>query len=95
MIVHKTETHHVTVEFLLLQVQLWPSTVNQSPYHNGSCKSQITVEASNHYCVLIRYSQLHNIMYNYHDHLVGVFLIFLFILFYFVYQTNEFIISLF
>ena len=30
MIVHETATHQVTVEFKLLQVPLWPSTMNQS-----------------------------------------------------------------
>ena len=38
MIVHETATHQITVELKLLQVTLWPLTMNQSPYHNGSCK---------------------------------------------------------
>ena len=38
MIVHETAIHQVTVEFKLLQVSIRPSTMNQSPYHNGSCK---------------------------------------------------------
>ena len=38
MIVHETATHQMTVEFKLLQIPLWPSTMNQSPYHNVSCK---------------------------------------------------------
>ena len=38
MIVHETATHQMTVEFKLLQVPLQPSTMNQSPYNNGSCK---------------------------------------------------------
>ena len=37
-IVHETATDQVTLEFKLLQVPLLPSTMNQSPYHNGSCK---------------------------------------------------------
>ena len=35
MIVHETATHQVTVELKPLQVPLWPSTMNESPYHNG------------------------------------------------------------
>ena len=38
MIVHETVTLQVTVEFKLLQVPLWPSTMNQSSFHNGSRK---------------------------------------------------------
>ena len=38
MIVPETATHQTTVEFKLLQVPLRPSIINQSPYHNGSCK---------------------------------------------------------
>ena len=37
-IVHETATHQMTVEFKLIQVPLRPSTMNQSQYHNGSCK---------------------------------------------------------
>ena len=33
MIVHETATHQMTVEFKLLQVPLWPSTMNQSFFH--------------------------------------------------------------
>ena len=33
MIVHETATHQMAVEFKLLQVPLWPSTMNPSPYH--------------------------------------------------------------
>ena len=39
MIVHEIATHQVTAEFKLLQVPLWSSTMNQSPYHNESCNS--------------------------------------------------------
>ena len=39
MIVHETATHQVTVGFKLLHVPLQPSTMDQSPHHNGSCKS--------------------------------------------------------
>ena len=38
MIVHDTATHQSTLEFKLLQVPLWPSIMNQNPYHNVSCK---------------------------------------------------------
>ena len=38
MIVHKTATHQMTVEFKLLQVTLQLATMNQSPYHNRRCK---------------------------------------------------------
>ena len=38
MIVHETATHQVSVEFKLLHIPLWPSTMNQSPYHNRSVK---------------------------------------------------------
>ena len=37
MIVNETATHQMTVEFKLLHVPLWPSTMNQSPYHKGRC----------------------------------------------------------
>ena len=36
--VHETATHQMTVEYKLLQVPLWPSTMNQNPYHNRSYK---------------------------------------------------------
>ena len=36
--VHETAIHRMTVEFNLIQVPLRPSTMNQNPYHNGSCK---------------------------------------------------------
>ena len=39
MIVHETAIHQMKVQFKLLQVPLWPSTMNQSPHHNRSCKS--------------------------------------------------------
>ena len=39
MIAHKRATHQMTVEFKFLQVSLRPSTMNTSPYHNGSCKT--------------------------------------------------------
>ena len=38
MIVLETAIHQMTVKFKLLQVTLWPSTMNQSPYRKGSCK---------------------------------------------------------
>ena len=38
MIAQETAIHQTTVEFKLLQVPLWPSTMDQSPYYNGSCK---------------------------------------------------------
>ena len=38
MIVNEKATKQMTVEFLLLQVTLRLSTMNQGPYHNGSCK---------------------------------------------------------
>ena len=38
MIVHETATHQMTVECKLLQVSLWPTTMNHSPYNNRSCK---------------------------------------------------------
>ena len=38
MLVHETASQQMTVEFKLLQVLLRHSTMNQSPYHNGSCK---------------------------------------------------------
>ena len=31
-------SNQMTVEFKLLQVPLWPSTINQSPYHNRKVK---------------------------------------------------------
>ena len=40
MIVHETVTHQMTVEFKLLQVQLWLSIMNQSPNHNGSWSTE-------------------------------------------------------
>ena len=46
MIVYETATHQVTVEFKLLQVPLWPSTMNQSPYQNGSCKRPRVTKAN-------------------------------------------------
>ena len=41
MIVHGTATHQLAAVFKLLQVPLQPSTMNQSPLHNGSCKRQL------------------------------------------------------
>ena len=38
MIVHEKATNQMTVEFNLLQVQLRPSIMNQSQYHNGNFK---------------------------------------------------------
>ena len=38
MIVHEKATHQMRVKFKLLQVSLRPSTMNQSPYYNGSSK---------------------------------------------------------
>ena len=38
MIVHETAIHQMTVELKLLQIPLRPPTLNQCPYHNGSCK---------------------------------------------------------
>ena len=38
MIVHETAIHQITVESKLLKVQIRPSTMNQSPHHNESCK---------------------------------------------------------
>ena len=38
MIVHEIATQQITVEFKLLQVPLWPSTMIQSPHPNRSCK---------------------------------------------------------
>ena len=40
MIVHKTAIHQNIVKIKLLQVTLWSSIMNQSPYYNGSCKSE-------------------------------------------------------
>ena len=36
MIVHETASHHITVEFELLQVR--PPILHQNPNHIGSCK---------------------------------------------------------
>ena len=38
MIVHETATHQLIIEFKLLDVPVRPSTMKQSPKHNGSCK---------------------------------------------------------
>ena len=35
---HLCDCQVMTVELKLLQVRLWPSTMNQSPYNKGSCK---------------------------------------------------------
>ena len=37
--VHEAAIQQVTVKFNVIQVQLWASIMNWSPYHNGSCKS--------------------------------------------------------
>ena len=59
MIVHETTTHRMTVEFKLLQVSLWPSTMNQSPYHNGSCKRPKNTQCETIYIKLGRFRACH------------------------------------
>ena len=38
MLVHETAIHQMRVESKHLYVPLRPSTMNQIPHHNGSCK---------------------------------------------------------